>query len=265
MYPLIEIFGLKLVSYSLFAYLAALLAGGLAFRSLGRLGLSIGKRLLLLITMALAFLIGARGLNILVNPNNYRSPGDYFVLRLFGLSLYGGIAGAFLALIFFIRLWKLDLAKILDLLVLPSGIAFIIARIGCFLNGCCAGKATRSPLGMVFPAKAGYQNQLAQLLPFKPNFHLHPTQLYELFGVLLGMVIISLLVKKIRLQDGSFFLLFGISFSLVRLLVLPLRALNYRPFMKNYFYPGLYLFLIVLGLVLFIRKEIGAKKKKEKI
>ena len=67
--------------------------------------------------------------------------------------------------------------------------------------------ATKSPFCIVFPSKAVYQDQVAKLLPFEINYPLHPTQLYELIGVLIGLLVLEWLTIKIKLKEGCHFLL----------------------------------------------------------
>jgi phosphatidylglycerol:prolipoprotein diacylglycerol transferase len=102
-----------------------------------------------------------------------------------------------MALIIAARQWGLSPWAGLDAMTVPGGVAFCLARVGCFLNGCCAGRATSGPLGVVFPSKAGYQQALSEWLPFlSASRAVHPTQLYELTGAALGLPLVFWLVKQ---------------------------------------------------------------------
>ena len=67
-----------------------------------------------------------------------------------------------------VGLWKKGkFWSIMDLAGLCVPLALAFGRVGCFLNGCCYGKPTTLPWGVVFPTAA-------------PLVARHPTQLYEL-------------------------------------------------------------------------------------
>ena len=253
MKPEYEIFGLTLKAYSTLACTAAIAGAVLAWRPLRRAGLSPLRVFALLLGMCTAFLIGARLWNIAISPGNYGRTLKWYTPRMAGLSLYGGILGAAVVLFGLLRAWRKSAWPVLDAFAAPSGIAFCIARIGCFLNGCCAGIPTDSPLGMVFPSKQ-HVIPLGLLSGFPLNRAVHPTQLYELVGALVGIPIAVLLAKRLRLRAGARFLIYGVWFCAVRLAVLPLRSLSYGQAVTKVFYPALYLGLIVLGVFLLLRR-----------
>jgi phosphatidylglycerol:prolipoprotein diacylglycerol transferase len=179
-----------------------------------------------------------------------------------GLSLYGGILGAFLVLLAVVRYLHLDLLSVLDAFTVPSGAAFCISRVGCFLNGCCKGKPTDFFLGVVFPERQ--KPILSGLLgAFMKPQPVHPTQLYELFGAALGLPVCHALAKRWKLSEGGLFLLYGVWFCLMRLAVLPLRKLNYPEPVRGVLYPLLYLGLAALGVALLLRRRKIEKTRGE--
>lgn len=251
MYPLFDINGWEIPAYNLCASLAAIVGCALALPALRRAGLGLARAIVLLLIMAAAFLIGARLWNTAANPGNYLGGLKWYSLRWAGLSFYGGVMGAAAALVAALRLWKQPVWAGLDTMTLPGGVAFCIARMGCFLNGCCAGRATSGPLGVIFRAKADYQQVLSEWLPFlSASRAVHPTQLYELAGAALGLALVFWLVKRLRLRQGAFFLLYSAWFSAVRLAVLQLRALTYPNIIKTIVYPLLYVTIILLGITI---------------
>jgi len=91
------------------------------------------------------------------------------------------------------------LLKILDSVTIPGAAAFSVARVGCFLTGCCAGKETDLPWGVVFPNADSVSASLT-------NVHaVHPTQLYELILALIGSPLCLFIVKKAHAGEGSRF------------------------------------------------------------
>ena len=247
MCPVLSLGGAEVHAYALFTWLGALAACLLALPALKRTGLSAVRCLFLLLSMCVSFLIGARLWNLAVNPGNFLVM-KWYALKLAGLSLYGGLAGAMLAMAAYLKALRLKLLPVLDAMTFPCGAAFCVARIGCFLNGCCGGVATNGPLGVVFP-KEHLAESLPGILSFISNRPVHPTQLYELFGAALGIAAVAAVNRKRGGIPGMRFLCYAGVFSLMRLLVLPLRALAYPAAIKNIFYPCLYLCIIVLSIV----------------
>lgn len=68
-----------------------------------------------------------------------------------GLASIGGVAAGLLAAPAAARLTRQPLWPLLDRLVPAALLALAIGRVGCFLGGCCWGRATTLPWGVVFP------------------------------------------------------------------------------------------------------------------
>jgi phosphatidylglycerol---prolipoprotein diacylglyceryl transferase len=140
--------------------------------------------------------------------------------------------------------------------VLPAAVAFSLARVGCFLSGCCGGKMTRSWLGMRFPPRPS-----AQALPFTSlpvfgsiDLPVYPTQLFELALALLGLVPALWLYFRRKVPAGVPFLVYGILFTAMRWAVLYFRYLPYPEYVVGIIYPFLYAILIACGMILLIFK-----------
>jgi len=114
------------------------------------------------------------------------------------------------------RLTGLSLWKLLDLAAPSVALGFAIARIGCFMSGCCYGRPTDLPWGVTFP-------------PFSPPWMafgetpVHPTQLYASLGNL--MLFVALLVLRRRERfDGFLFLSFIPMYVVLRFVLEVFRA-----------------------------------------
>jgi phosphatidylglycerol:prolipoprotein diacylglycerol transferase len=82
-----------------------------------------------------------------------------------GKTIMCGIIGGYLGVE--IAKWTMEIrVKTGDTFAVPCAVAVAIGRIACFVGGCCFGKPTNRPWGVVFPTSG-------DLLPR------HPTQLYE--------------------------------------------------------------------------------------
>jgi phosphatidylglycerol:prolipoprotein diacylglycerol transferase len=137
--------------------------------------------------------------------NPFQSSGQ---IGLAGLTMLGGVVLSLIALVIFCRVKKLSMLRLADILAPAFGLGIFFTRIGCFLTGCCYGKACELPWAVRFPlsSPAGSDPELQGLM-------LHPTQLYS---ALYGLGIMGLLVwldRKPR-PDGSlmaaFFMLYGL-------------------------------------------------------
>lgn len=252
----------QIPAYTFFAAAGAITGAGTALPFLKRTGLSLLASLSMLLCMACSFLIGARLFNAAVNPSAYTGQLHIYSLQLTGLSLYGGVLGAMLAFVVWTAVRRISSLPILDALVLPAALAFALARVGCFLNGCCAGKATNSFLGVVFPSKQGGE-QLTGILALlgKTNVAVYPTQLFEMSLALIGLIPVMWLYFRKKPRAGTVFLLYGIWFTAMRWAILPLRNLPYSETVTQVFLPLLYSGLLIAGIVLLWRTS-GRKLEK---
>jgi len=258
----IPLIGAEISAYSLFTVLGALVFAAVALPLLKRAGVGRLRALGLILAMAAAFLVGARLWNYAANPGAYGRALKWYSLRLAGFSLYGGVLGSALVLIAWARLGRTPLLPLLDAIVVPAALAFALARVGCFLNGCCRGILTNSLLGVRFPDNTSIRVPVSGLLPsigIPLTVNRYPTQLFELALALLGLI--PALVFGRRLRTGSTFLLFGVWFSAMRLAILPLRSLPYDDIVKIMVYPALYLTLMMFGtatLILLNKKKTAS-------
>jgi phosphatidylglycerol:prolipoprotein diacylglycerol transferase len=256
-YIVFDLFGnhLKINSYTLFTFIAAFVGLAIGMVQLGRGGISRHRALFMLAMMCVAFFVGARLWNFAVNPDFYLS-GKMAVweLRLGGFSLYGGITGAFFVFMTCTFLMRIDTWRALDILVIPWAIAFTLARVGCFMAGCCAGKLTLSQFGVQFPSAVVLGKTLKGMSGIFQTTRpaLYPTQLFELGLALFGLIPALFIGSRLKTTTGITFLVYGIWFSAMRLVILYFRELPYEPFIVNIVYPCIYLMLIIVGAVLLI-------------
>ena len=124
-----------------------------------------------------------------------------------GLIFLGGFLGALLSGGIYLYKKKISFLKVVDSVAPSLAIGLFFGRIGCFLNGCCFGKACDLPWAVTFPphSPAGYQ---------MGNIAIHPTQLYSSAYGLLIFIILMLLDKKVHYDGflfGVFLVLYGVS------------------------------------------------------
>ena len=172
-------------------------------------------------TVFISGIIGARILYIIFNLEIYGSdPLRIFNLWSGGLSWYGGVVAGILAMVWFSRKEKIPFLDVADLSVISGILGLTFGRIGCFLNGCCYGKASDLPWAVVFPAHG--------------SFTRHPTQIYEAILDFIIFLILIYLWNRNRFR-GEVFASFLCLYSLTRFFVEFFRenTMGFTPFLLN--------------------------------
>jgi phosphatidylglycerol:prolipoprotein diacylglycerol transferase len=148
--------------------------------------------------MFLGAIIGAKALFVILGWHHYAS-GELHFWSDFGTGFifFGGLVGA-LATGAIFSWWRgLSFWRGADYFAVALPLGHAIGRVGCFVNGCCPGRAP------------------------------HPVQLYESAGLLAISLICLILLKRVevfRLARGTAFCGYVLLYGLLRLLLDPLRA-----------------------------------------
>lgn len=144
-----------------------------------------------------AALVGGRLLYVVQNElgSLAEHPTHLLMVWMGGLSFYGGLIGALLALVVFARRRRLPLLAVLDIAAPAAAIGQAIGHLGCLVGGDSYGVPTDLPWAVV------YRNPGAMAPQGIP---LHPTQAYE--AILLGLLFVGLWLGRERLGrlgDGA--------------------------------------------------------------
>ena len=189
--------------------LAFLAAAWMATRRAGAAGLAARQTAVLGAATLLAMTIGARvGYLVLYAGYYRRHPEGILHLSTGGFTLIGGLLGALGVVSFLLRYYRKPVFPTLDRMIPPLVLGQLIARIGCFLQGCCYGRRTSLPWGVVYPTE---------------TVHRHPTQLYEAAALLL-LLFFLLRIERSRRWAGTNFLWYGLLYSSYRFAADFLRA-----------------------------------------
>ena len=125
-----------------------------------------------------------------------------------GFVVYGGIIGGVLGVWLCAKKNKVSFPAYVDVLLPTVSLAQAFGRIGCFLAGCCYGKACDSPFSVVFPAGS-----------FAPSgVPLLPTQLFSSAADVL-LTLILLWVDKHSSREGKLMPVYLILYSVGRFLI----------------------------------------------
>lgn len=175
----------------------------------------------------LGLLIGARIVGTLIyDPDGYYRSQTWLIFWPFdanmhfvgfqGMSYHGGIIGMVVAMIVFAKRRHIDLPEWIDVVAVTAPLGYTFGRIGNFMNGELYGRATASPIGMLFPnaerlplADPGVRAIANKLgISADPgtaaiNLPRFPSQLFEAFfeGFALWLVM-WFIVRKLRVKKG---------------------------------------------------------------
>jgi phosphatidylglycerol:prolipoprotein diacylglycerol transferase len=211
MYPeLLHLGFVHLRSYGLMMAVAFVVGTFLGLREARRLGLDEDRVVNVILVTLIASVFGARMLYVLEHlPEFRREWTSVLALWQGGLTLYGGIAAGTFAGLVAARRMRLPVWITADALTPSLALGTMFGRIGCFLNGCCYGRPTTLPWGVVFP------HDSFAYLEFGDQ-PVHPSQLYNALAGLLMFVLFQSLRQRFRVP-GVMFWSFIVLFALVRI------------------------------------------------
>jgi phosphatidylglycerol:prolipoprotein diacylglycerol transferase len=210
-------------AYGTFLVLAVVAALILGARAATGLGVGRGHAVAGLALAVLAGLVGARLLDVVLDVGSYASdPWRAIAPEPRGFALYGGFIGCVLAVGLAARAWRIPFARLADRAIPAVVAGLVLLRIGCFLNGCCAGVETALPWGVTFPTRdplggtvlGGLDSFGLGAVAADPA-PVHPTQLYEIGAVLLCGGVAMVLARR-RVPAGIPATAFAAGFLLFR-------------------------------------------------
>jgi len=192
-----SLLGIPVRWYGLILVGAAAVAIWLAQRDGRRRGIAAQVVSDAVIWVAGAALIGGRLLYVLQNElgSLAEHPTHLLMVWMGGLSFYGGLIGALLALVIFARRRGLPLLTVFDIAAPAAAIGQAIGHLGCLIGGDSYGLPTDLPWAVIYRNPAAMAPQ---------GIPLHPTQAYE--AILLGLLFIGLWFGRERLGrigDGA--------------------------------------------------------------
>ena len=148
---------------------------------------------------------------------------------------YGGLLGALLIAIWFLRRRKIPYFVMADAVMPGVALGHFFGRLGCFCAGCCWGTTTTSAAGIHFPEGSipfrHHAEQLSLLMNGRTeSLAVHPTQLYEASGELLIFFILLGLYHYKRFH-GQVFLGYLFLYPILRIVTETFRGDSERGFL----------------------------------
>jgi len=227
MIPLIM--NVTIYSYGLMLAIAVVVSTLLLARDAHRSNINADIIFDLVFWAVISGIVGARMFYIALNyPFFLKHPSEIIMVQNGGLAWQGGLILGSIVVMLYIKSKKLPLSTMLDVLVPYLALGQSIGRVGCFLNGCCYGRAFDG--GIYFPVH---------------DATLHPTQLY----LSAGFFLIFLILKKYQ----RFSEIPGLVFASYLILASSLRfGVEYFRADHEIFFLGLSIFQFVcFGVLLF--------------
>lgn len=251
MHPvLLEFKGIAIHSYGLLLAIAFISALLLSSREARLNGINPDRIMDLGFYVILSAIIGARLFHVLVFHEIYTAdPLEIFRIWNGGLVFYGGLILAIPVAIIYIRKQGLPLWKVSDVVASSLPLGLSIGRIGCFMAGCCYGKPTDLPWGVIF----SNPRSLARAHLGEP---VHPTQLYESSGSFLIFIFIFFYLRKRKHFDGELFWTFTLLYSAMRFFLEFLRD-DPRGFLFGFSESqivGVPVFIVSIFMLLYLKK-----------
>lgn len=213
MHPTICQFGPVAVhSYGLMVAVAAIVCSFLMAREAKRLSMNPEDIYDLVFWVLISGILGARIFYVVLNFDRFwASPIDIVMIQRGGLAWQGSVAAGLPAAIFFIKRAGWSVRVMSDFIAPYLALGHAIGRIGCFLNGCCYGRA--SAWGVYFPVHGQ---------------RLLPTQLYEMGLLVMLFFLLKALRAPLEKIPGQLFSVYLILASVIRFAVQFFRA-DYEP------------------------------------
>lgn len=244
------------MSYSFFYILAVFFVMLGSYMALYKNNFSHKKIICMLGIMAVSGFVGARLLHVLFNPTTYAEGQLHiFDLHMRGFTIVGGLVFAVVGGFIGGKIWHVNIWRFGDISIPFVAFGIAIARVGCFLNGCCFGHVTHVPWGVKFPMFSfAHQYQIThELSNIFVVLRVHPTQVYELLYVIFGGII-ALFINRKKIFDGAGILFFGMWFSAFRLVNMFFRQMPDSLILSHNKYALVYLAIFILCLAIFIYK-----------
>lgn len=242
MHPIaFNVFGFPIYWYGILAAIGFMMAFGTGSKRAAREGLP-GEAIMNLAPWIIGgAIIGARLLYVITFwREEFAGKPLYHIITVgrSGLVFYGGLIGASLGTIIYCWKNKLPLWKVADVMAPSVALGHAFGRIGCFMTGCCYGRACDLPWAVHFPASHETH-----------GLGVHPTQIYEsaLNFAFYGFLMLCYRRKKF---DGQIFAIYLLGYAILRAIVESFRGDYTTYYLGGVTTPGQ-----TLGIVIF---AIGA-------
>jgi phosphatidylglycerol:prolipoprotein diacylglycerol transferase len=212
---LFELGPITVYTYGVLLAVSYLVGLKLAMSRAKRWNLDANRVLDLGIYIIIAALVGAKLLLLVVDFDHYRSnPAEIVSLARSGGVFYGGLILAVTVAFWYIARHGMPFWTTCDVFAPGIALGHVTGRLGCFAAGCCYGKPTDLPWGVIFTDPLAAANSGTPL-----GIRLHPTQLYEAGAELLILGLLLATERKGRPFPGRTFWLYMLLYAISRYVI----------------------------------------------
>jgi len=206
---------ITLYSYGVLLAVSYLVGLKLAMARAKQRNLDAARVLDLGIYIIVAALVGAKLLLLVVDFDHYRNnPGELLALARSGGVFYGGLILAVAVAFWYIARHKMPFWSTCDVFAPGIALGHVTGRLGCFAAGCCYGRPTDAPWGVIFTDPLAAANVGTPL-----GIRLHPTQLYEAGAELLILAFLLATERRGRPFAGRTFWLYMFLYAVSRYII----------------------------------------------
>src|SRR5215472_3462261 len=202
---------LTIWSYPAMLYVGLLFGLGAGCLAAMVAGMNIFRVYLATMILLVPALIGARLLYVASEWKHYRrEPRRIWNRREGGFMMYGSVPLMLLCSVPLLWILRVNFGSFWDVSTFTILVGMIFTRVGCLLNGCCAGRITHGPFGLYLPNHAGVWRKRI------------PSQILEIFcGA--GLLLAAIVMRRRMPFPGALFLTALLSYCSVRLILEWLR------------------------------------------
>ncbi len=211
MFPiLIKIGSFTIHTYGFFFALGVGLGMFLSIKRAKAEGINTDKFSDLIFWTIISGLIGSKLLLIATNPEMLKYKDAFVSILRSGGTFYGGILIGVPFAILYAKWKKLQILKIADIVSPFIAMGHGFGRLGCFSAGCCYGRPTDSPIGVVFTSPIAHETTGVPI-----GVKIYPTQLMESILNFFNFFILLYMYKK-RKFEGEVFFFYILNYSIIR-------------------------------------------------
>jgi phosphatidylglycerol:prolipoprotein diacylglycerol transferase len=165
--------GITIHSYPALLYVGLIIGIGTGNVAAHRAGLDPARVFAATLLLLVPALIGARLAFVAGHWAFYRrDPRRIWSRAEGGAAMYGGLPLSLLASVPLLRMFELPVGAFWDVATFTILVGMICTRIGCLLNGCCAGRPTTSRFGLNLPDRRGVWTRRLPTQPMEAGWAL---------------------------------------------------------------------------------------------
>jgi prolipoprotein diacylglyceryltransferase len=228
--------GISIYSYPALLYAGLVLGFAAGNVAAHQTGMNTGAVFVATVLLMVPALVGSRLLFVANHwPLYRREPGRIWRRAEGGAALYGGLILALAVSPPLLAALHLPFGAFWDVGVVTALVGMVCTRVGCLMNGCCAGRPSEHWLALQLPDQAGVWQRR------------YPTQLLEA-GLGVALLVGVAVFWSHRPFAGAAFLLALAGYALGRFALQPLRAEESSP-SAFFVYRAISVALVSLALV----------------